>query len=92
VAVVADQGGVSVYIADYYNGKVRVVGPDGIIRDVGDEQRVRFGAPTRVEYTSRRGSLWVADSTLDRLVALIIRKVPPATSARAPSARRRTTG
>jgi hypothetical protein len=77
VTVVPETGGqVTVYVADYYNGRVRAIGPDGVIRDVGGQQRVEFGAPTRVAYAARRGSLWVADSTLDRLVALIIRRPP----------------
>ena len=41
---------VTIFIADYYNGRVRAVGPDGIIRDVSDEGRVAFGAPTRVAF------------------------------------------
>ena len=49
------------------------LGPDGIIRDVGSEARIEFGAPTRVAYAPRRASLWIADSSLDRLVALRIR-------------------
>ena len=40
----------TIFIADYYNGHVRAVGPDGIIRDVSDEGREAFGAPTRVAY------------------------------------------
>jgi GT2 family glycosyltransferase/sugar lactone lactonase YvrE len=87
IAVVPDPAGpLTVYIADYYNGRVRAVGPDGIIRDVGDESRVTFGAPTRVAYAAKRGSLWVADSTQDRLVAVIIRPPqPPAARAGAAS-------
>ena len=34
-------GRVTIFIADYYNGRVRAVGPDGIIRNVSDEGRVR---------------------------------------------------
>ena len=40
----------TIFIADYYNGRVRAVGPDGIIRDVSDEGREAFGAPTRVAF------------------------------------------
>ena len=40
VAVVPEPGGkVTIFIADYYNGHVRAVGPDGIIRDLSDEGR-----------------------------------------------------
>ena len=82
IAIVPDELGLlTIYIADYYNGRVRAVGPDGIIRDVGSEARIEFGAPTRVAYAPRRASLWIADSSLDRLVALRIRNE---TVARAP--------
>ena len=58
IAVVPERDGqVTLFIADYYNGRVRAVGPDGIIRDVGDEGRVAFGAPTRVAFAPRRGWL-----------------------------------
>jgi DNA-binding beta-propeller fold protein YncE len=78
VAVVNEPGGkVTVFIADYYNGHVRAVGPDGIIRDLSDEGREAFGAPTRVAYDPRRGFLYVADSSQDRVVPLIIPKIAP---------------
>ena len=85
IAVVPDAAGrLTLYIADYYNGRVRAVGPDGIIRDVGSEGRVTFGAPTRVAYAPRRASLWIADASLDRLVALRIRADTAAAPARRP--------
>jgi DNA-binding beta-propeller fold protein YncE len=78
VAVVNEPGGkVTVFIADFYNGHVRAIGPDGIIRDLSDEGREAFGAPTRVAYDPRRGFLYVADSSLDRVVPLIIPKIAP---------------
>jgi DNA-binding beta-propeller fold protein YncE len=78
VAVVPEPGGkTTVFIADYYNGHVRAVGPDGIIRDLSDEGREAFGAPTRVAYAPRRGWLYVADSSNDRVVPLIIPKIAP---------------
>ena len=41
LAVVPEpDGGVTIYIADYYNGHVRAVGPDGIIRDISDDGRM----------------------------------------------------
>jgi sugar lactone lactonase YvrE len=79
IAVVPDgAGGLTLFIADYYNGRVRAVGPDGIIRDVSDDDEA-FGAPTRVAYGSnRRGSwLYVTDSSRDRLVILPIDKIAP---------------
>ena len=75
IAVVADPaapGKLTIFIADFYNQNVRAVGPDGIIRDVSDEGRVAFGAPTRVAFAARRGWLYVADSQRDQLVALPI--------------------
>jgi GT2 family glycosyltransferase/sugar lactone lactonase YvrE len=90
IAVVPEAaGGVTVYIADYYNGRVRAVGPDGIIRDVDSRGRLSFGAPTRVAYASRRGSLWVADSLLDRLVSILIQQPVPAPPPRARVGQRR---
>jgi len=78
VAVVHEAGGkVTIFIADYYNGHVRAVGPDGIIRDLSDEGREAFGAPTRLAYDARRGFLYVADSSQDRVVPLIIPKIAP---------------
>jgi hypothetical protein len=78
VAVVAEPGGkVTIFIADFYNGHVRAVGPDGIIRDLSDEGREAFGAPTRLAYDARRGWLYVADSSQDRVVPLIIPKIAP---------------
>ena len=72
VTVVPDARGLLIFIADYYNGHVRAVGPDGIIRDVSDEGKVVFGAPTRVAYAQRRGWLWVTDSSKDQIVAVPI--------------------
>src|SRR5262245_27744862 len=78
VAVVPEPGGkVTIFIADYYNGHVRAVGPDGIIRDLSDEGREAFGAPTRLAYDPRRGFLYVADSSQDRVAPLIIPKLAP---------------
>ena len=78
VAVVDEPDGrVTVFIADFYNSSVRAVGPDGVIRDLTDEGREAFGAPTRVAYDPRRGFLYVADSSQDRVVPLIIPKIAP---------------
>ena len=73
IALVPEPGGrLTIFIADFYNRNVRAVGPDGIIRNVTDEGRVAFGAPTRVAFAARRGWLYVADSQRDQLVALPI--------------------
>ena len=72
-----DRGKVTLFIADFYNGNVRAVGPDGTIRSISDEGHVAFGAPTRVAYSRTRGLLYVADSSTDRVVSLIIPKIAP---------------
>ena len=71
-------GRITLYIADYYNGRVRAVTPDGIIGTSGAMVASAFGAPTRAAFAPKRASLWVADSSLDRLVALRIRPTAPA--------------
>jgi GT2 family glycosyltransferase/DNA-binding beta-propeller fold protein YncE len=91
VAVVQEAPGqLIIFIADYYSGQVRAVGPDGIIRQVSDEGRVAFGAPTRVAFVPKTGWLYVADSSRDRIVPLIIPRllpnlVPPRPLAPAPT-------
>jgi hypothetical protein len=81
IAIVPGRTGLTLYIADYYNGHVRAVTPDGIIRDVGAPERVSFGAPTRVAYAPRPArpwdNLWIADSSVDHLVALPLRREQP---------------
>jgi cellulose synthase/poly-beta-1,6-N-acetylglucosamine synthase-like glycosyltransferase/DNA-binding beta-propeller fold protein YncE len=97
LAVVPDAAGeVTIFIADFYNGRVRAVGPDHIIRDVSEGGRNAFGAPTRVAYAPKGGWLYVADSSKDRVVVLNIQKIapelvspPPSTP---PAARRRVAG
>ncbi len=56
---------------------VRAVGPDGVIRNVSDEGRVAFGAPSRVAFSPRKGWLYVADSSKDQLVVLNIPRIAP---------------
>jgi sugar lactone lactonase YvrE len=81
LAVVPEPGGkVTIFIADYYNGHVRAVGPDGIIRDLSAAGREAFDAPSRVAFADagpRRGWLYVADSGQDKIVPLIIPKIAP---------------
>ena len=60
IAVVPDaHGKVTIFIADYYNGRVRAVGPDGIIRDVSDEgrDRVRRAVARGVRAEARAGCM-----------------------------------
>ena len=90
IAVVPDpKGALTIFIADYYNGRVRAVGPDGIIRDVNDGDEP-FGAPTRVAYAPRGGWLYVTDSSRDRLVVLNLSKVAPSLVPPPPQQARRT--
>ena len=67
--------GLLIVIADYYNGQVRVVGLDGVIRDLSEARRVAFEAPTRVAFAPRRGWLYVTDSTRDQIVPVPVRNV-----------------
>ena len=87
VAVVADaQGTLTLFIADYYNGHVRAVGPDGVIREVSGGGEA-LGAPTRVAYSPLRGWLYVTDSSRDRIVVLNIQQASPNVSPPRPARR-----
>jgi DNA-binding beta-propeller fold protein YncE len=81
VAVVPEPGRkVTIFIADYYNGVVRAVGPDGVIRDLSNDASEAFEAPSRVAFAvngPRRGWLYVADSGQDKVVPLIIPRIAP---------------
>jgi sugar lactone lactonase YvrE len=93
VTVVPDRSGrLTIFVADYYNGRVRAVGPDGIIRAVNDPDREAFGAPTRVAFGLNRGRPWlyVTDSNRDRLVALDVARVAPSLVPPEPQPRRTT--
>jgi DNA-binding beta-propeller fold protein YncE len=100
LAVVPEPDGkVTIFIADYYNGHVRAVGPDGIIRDLSGEGGEPFDAPSRVAFAAegpRRGWLYVADSSQDKIVPLIIPRIAPNLAqgppVRAPAASRRVGG
>ena len=63
-------GKITLFIADYYNGLVRAVGPDGKIRSIADDGRTEFGAPTRLAFEPRAGWLYVNDSSKDQVVAI----------------------
>ena len=77
--VVPEPGGkVTIFIADFYNGHVRAVGPDGIIRDLSDEGREAFGAPTRVAFdAAARLALRRRLEPATRSSPLIIPKIAP---------------
>ena len=85
VALVEDSlGRLTIFIADYYNGTVRSVGPDGIMHNVSDEGRVKFGAPSRVAFAPGTEWLYVADASnrLDRGAQHPRRIAQPALGAR----------
>jgi hypothetical protein len=81
IAVVAEpHGKVTIFIADFYNGHVRAVGPDGIMRDLSDEGREAFGSLTRVAFAlsgPKRGWLYVTDASEDKIVPLKIPNIAP---------------
>jgi sugar lactone lactonase YvrE len=85
-------GKLTIYIADYYNGLVRAVGPDGIIRNVSEEGRVAFGAPSRLAFDPRRSWLYVADASKDQIVALKIVTPAPKPSGRRAAVKPATAG
>ena len=62
----------TIFIADYYNGLIRAVEPDGIMRNVSDRGGIVFGAPSRIAYAPQKHWLYVADATEDRLVPLTL--------------------
>ena len=73
VALVEDSlGRMTIFIADYYNGSVRSVGPDGLMHNISEEGRVKFGAPSRVAYAPGTEWLYVADANNHQVVALSI--------------------
>ena len=62
----------TLFIADSYNGLVRMVGADGIMRTLNDDNRIVLGAPSRLAFAPKRRWLYVADPSEGRLVALTI--------------------
>jgi O-antigen biosynthesis protein len=73
LALVEDTlGRLTIFVADYYNGTVRAVDFNGILRNVSGEGRVKFGAPSRVAFAPGTGWLYVADASNHQVVALNI--------------------
>jgi sugar lactone lactonase YvrE len=73
IALVEDAlGRVTIFIADYYNGTIRAVDINGVMRNVSGEGRVKFGAPSRVAFAPGTGWLYVADASNNQVVALNI--------------------
>ncbi len=96
LALVEDSlGRLTMFVADYYNGTVRAVDFNGILRNVSGEGRVKFGAPSRVAFAPGTGWLYVADASNHQVVALNIpvallsrgRGVTPLRGGTAPSPR-----
>jgi sugar lactone lactonase YvrE len=80
----------TLYIADSSNGRVRVVGPDGIISSLTTGKAPVFGTPARLAYHSR-GWLYVVDARDREVRALPIggsAAPPPLPPARATTGRR----
>ncbi len=99
ISVVPDADGKrTIFIADFYNGRVRAVGPDGTIRAVSTGSRDGIAAPTRVAYGTTRGLGWlyVTDPSNDRIVAFPIPRIAPDLARTRPApatpTRRRVTG
>jgi hypothetical protein len=62
--------GVTLYVSDARNGRVRVIEPDGTISTLGD--RLRFVSPTRLSY--HRGWVYVKDGSPAGLTAVSVSK------------------
>jgi len=76
VAVVEDTlGRMTIFIADYYNGAVRAVTPDGLMHNVSEQAHRKFGAPSRVAFAPGAEWLYVADSSNHEVVALTIQSM-----------------
>jgi GT2 family glycosyltransferase/DNA-binding beta-propeller fold protein YncE len=74
IALGVEPSGLTIYIADYYNGLVRAVGPEGIIRTVSSSGHAAFGAPTRVAFDQKSRWLYVFDASTDQVVVVNIPK------------------
>lgn len=81
---------VTIYIADYFNSRVRVVSPNGRIDSLPGGRALPVGAPSRVAYHPG-GWLYVADTDRDRVTALPLAPAAPRQATRRPAAARTTT-
>ena len=63
-----------IFIADYWNGLVRVVESSGTIRNLSDEGRLVLGAPSRVAFDSLKSRLYIADSSNNQIIFVDIPK------------------
>jgi DNA-binding beta-propeller fold protein YncE len=76
IALVATEGGTTLFIADSYNAVVRMVGPDGVMHTLDSGETLL--APARVAYAPASGWLYVTDAADDKLVALSVPGMRPA--------------
>jgi DNA-binding beta-propeller fold protein YncE len=72
LALATEGSRVTIYVADYFNRRVRMVTPDGVMRPVPAASAVPVGAPSRVAYHPE-GWLYVADTDRDRVTVLPLR-------------------
>ncbi len=73
IALVAGSRGVTLYVADYFNGAVRVVAPSGIISTLGGTRR--FTTPSRLAYRPG-GWLYVASDSGDVTAVNVLKRRP----------------
>jgi GT2 family glycosyltransferase/sugar lactone lactonase YvrE len=73
LALVASGDRVTIYVADYFNGSVRVVDTQGAISTLGGAKR--FTGPTRVAYHPS-GWLYVVDASPNGVTAVVVSKPP----------------
>ena len=73
LALVPNGRRITLYVADYYNGSVRVVDGDGRISTLGGARR--FTAPSRLAYHPG-GWLYVADASHNGVTAIVVVKPP----------------
>jgi streptogramin lyase len=81
IALVPTGDRLTMYVADYFNGSVRVVNGQGIISTFGGSKR--FVAPTRIAYHPS-GWLYVVDASPTGVTAMIVSKPPRYRLAEAP--------
>lgn len=90
IALAVTGNRVTVYIADYFNSRVRVVGPTGRIDSLPGGRALPVGAPSRLAYHPG-GWLYVADTDRDRVTALPLTPVAPRQANRRPPAAKTAT-
>lgn len=85
VAVVPNvDGDVTLFLTDYYNGRIRAVTPDGIIHDITPPSIQPFATPARLGFSASRNRLYVTDTSRDQLVVLDVGRLAPAVAGALP--------